>query len=172
MIEKIFVIDNLYDNPYEYHKGLIENKSITTEETIGKISQVLGHPIEIVQSENHHKISRITAHLNCDWIGLIYLSLPFEAFDKFGIKFYSHLETGLDAFPTKDQILEYKIDPKKIPQIFNSDLNLWKQYANIPAKYNRMILFRGDMWHSYCEGNLDINNSILEQKLIIKNARY
>lgn len=172
MKEKIYIIDNFYDNPYEYHKSLIENKSMVTEETIGKISQVLGHSIEIIQSENHQKILGITAHLNCDWIAIIYLSLPFEAIGKFGVKFYSHLETGLETFPTEKQILKYKIDPGKIPQLFKSDLNLWKQYANIPAKYNRMILFKNDMWHSYCEGNPDINNFILEQKLIIKNGRY
>jgi hypothetical protein len=171
MKEKIYIIDNLYDNPYEYHRGLKENKSMITEETIGKISQVLGHPIQVIQSENNQIISGVTAHLNCDWIALIYLSLPFDAFDKFGVKFYSHLETGLETFPTEKDIIKFKIDDKKLLEIFHSNTKLWKQYANVPAKYNRMVLFKGNLWHSYNEGDININNFILEQKLIIQDVR-
>ena len=55
----------------------------------------------------------------------------------------------------------------KLNEIFSSDMSLWKEYGRIPLKYNRMILFRGNRWHSY-ENNL--NTSMLYQKIIIKNA--
>jgi hypothetical protein len=61
----------------------------------------------------------------------------------------------------------YQIDESQLEKVFNSDLSLWKEYANIPVKYNRMVLFRGNRWHSY--ENI-LNNSMLYQKIIIRNV--
>ena len=46
----------------------------------------------------------------------------------------------------------------------------WKEYMNIYVKYNRMILFRADLWHSYGVGfGSDLKNSMKYQKVLIKN---
>lgn len=168
MTEQIIVIDDLYDIAHQYHKGFFENQCVITDETVGKISQIIGNPIEIVSATNEvGSIPGVVAHLGCDWIAVIYLTLPLEAFGEFGLKFYSHLETGLEAFPTQEEMMKYKIDENQLNEVFSSDLNLWKEYARIPLRYNRMILFRGNRWHSY---DSNLNNSMLYQKLIIKNA--
>ena len=45
----------------------------------------------------------------------------------------------------------------------------WKEYMNIYVKYNRMILFRADLWHSYGVGfGNELNNSMKHQKSIDK----
>ena len=168
MTEQIIIIDNLYDIAHQYHKGFFENQCLITDETIGKISQVVGNPIEIISSSNEtENISNVVAHLNCDWIAVIYLTLPLEAFGEFGIHFYSHLATGLETFPTQEEVIQNKIDKNKLSEIFSSDMKLWKEYARIPMKYNRMVLFRGNRWHSY---KSTLNNSMLYQKLIIRNV--
>jgi len=47
----------------------------------------------------------------------------------------------------------------------------WKEYLNIYVKYNRMILFRADLWHSYGVGfGNELNNSMKQQKVLIKNV--
>lgn len=168
MTQQIIVVDDLYDIAHQYHKGFFENQCIITDETIGKISQIIGNPIEIVSATNETgSLPGVVAHLGCDWIALIYLTLPLEAFGEFGVKFYSHLATGLETFPTQEEMNKHQIDEGQLNDVFSSDMNLWKEYARVPLKYNRMILFRGNRWHSY--ENI-LNNSMLYQKLIIRDA--
>jgi hypothetical protein len=168
MREQIIIVDNFYDIAHQYHKSFSENRCVITDETIGKISQIIGNTIDIVSATNEvGSLPGVVAHLGCDWIALIYLTLPLEAFGEFGLKFYSHLETGLETFPTQEELKTYQIDDNQLEQVFNSDLSLWKEYLNIPVKYNRMILFRGNRWHSY---ESKLNNYICYQRIIIRNV--
>ena len=168
MRSEIIIVDNLYDNPFQYYEGFLNNQCIITDETLGKISQIIGNPIKVISATNETEgLPGIVAHLSCDWIAVIYLNLPMEAFGEFGIKFYSHLATGLETIPTQEEIKTYQIDESQLEQVFKSDSSLWKEYANTPVKYNRMVLFRGNRWHSY-ENKL--NNSMLYQKIIIRNV--
>jgi hypothetical protein len=166
MNEKIIVVDDLYDTPYHYHRGFFENECVITDETIGKISQILDRPISITEATNEEGTnSGVVAHLGCDWIAVIYMSLPLEIFGELGIKFYSHKHTGLEAFPTQDEIKSLHIDDNNLESIFDSDLNLWKEYGCIPAKYNRLVMFKGNQWHSY-----GLNNSIKYQKIFVNHV--
>ena len=166
MNSQIIVVDDFYDFPYQYHKSFGEGECLITEETVGKISQILGHSIKIVEASNEMGTSSdVVAHLECDWIAVIYMTLPLEVFGEMGIRFYSHLPTGLETFPTKEEIVKYQIDEKEITKVFASDSKLWKEYSCIPTKYNRMILFKGHRWHSY-----NLNSGIRYQKVIINNG--
>jgi len=166
MNSQIIVVDDLYDIPHQYHKGFDENQCLITDETVGKISQILGNPVKVIQASNEvGTTSGVMAHLECDWIAVIYMTLPLEAFGEMGIRFYSHLPTGLETFPTKEEIIKYQIDENEITEVFASDSKLWKEYSCIPAKYNRMVLFKGHRWHSY-----NLNSGIRYQKVIINNG--
>lgn len=166
MNSQIIVVDDLYDIPHQYHKGFDENQCLITDETFGKISQILGNPVKVIQASNEvGTTSGVVAHLECDWIAVIYMTLPLEAFGEMGIRFYSHLPTGLETFPTKEEIIKYQIEEKEITEVFASDSKLWKEYSCIPAKYNRMVLFKGNRWHSY-----NLNSGIRYQKVIINNG--
>ena len=168
MIEQIIVVDNLYEIAHMFHKGFYEDQCVITDETVEKLSQIIGNPIEIISATNETgSLPGVVAHLSCDWIAVIYLTLPLEAFGEFGLKFYSNLATGLETFPTQDEMKKYQINENELEKIFDSDLSLWKEYANIPVKYNRMVLFRGNRWHSYQN---KLNNSMLYQKIIIRNV--
>lgn len=168
MTEQIIVVDDFYDIAHQHHKGFYENHCVITDETLGKISQIIGNSIEIISATNEiGNIPGVVAHLSCDWIALIYLTLPMESFGEFGLKFYSHLGTGLETFPSHKEMEIYGIDENQLKQVFDSNLSSWKEYANIPIKYNRMILFRGNRWHSY---ESKLNNSTLYQKIIIRNV--
>jgi hypothetical protein len=166
MRQHIVIVDNLYDIPHQYHKGFSENQCVITDETVSKLTEVIGNPIEIISATNEvGGESGVVAHLGSDWIAGIYLSLPMQSFGETGLKFYSHLATGLEAFPTTEEIEKYQLS--NLEETFRSDMSLWKEYVNIIAKYNRMVLFRSSLWHSY-KNNL--NNSMLFQKIIIKNG--
>jgi len=166
MREQIIIVDNLYDIPHQYHKGFFENQCVITDETVSKITEVIGNPIEIISATNEvGGESDIVAHLTSDWIAVIYLTLPMQSFGETGIKFYSHLATGLEVFPTTEEIKRYQLT--HLEETFRSDLSLWKAYGDIPAKYNRMVLFRSNLWHSY---GSNINSFMLFQKIIINNG--
>lgn len=139
MIEQIIVVDDLYDVGHLYHKGFFENQCVITDETGGKISQILGKPIEIVSATNEINGSdEIVSRSDCDWIAVIYLTLPLVSFGEHGLKFFT-------------------------PE--------GNEYGNIPAKYNRMVLFRSNLLHSYGKGYGDnLNNSMLYQKILIKDG--
>jgi len=175
MNQSIVIVDNLYDIPHQYHKGFFENQCVITDETYKKLSNVVGNKIKIIDATNEvlseDKDTSVCAHLLADWIAVIYLSFPLVSFGEFGMKFYSHRDTGIEAFPTKEEKIKYNIKEDDLLNIFSSNLDLWKEYGNIPARYNRMILFRANLWHSYGKGfGQDLNTSMLYQKVILKNG--
>ena len=159
MKSEIFVIDNFYGNPFDYHKSFLNDDVKITEETTGKISSILQSDIKIIEANNNIQKEEdeegITAHLGSDWIAVIYLQLGYPSFGEFGMKFFSHNETGLESY----------VDGKQ----FNiQDKTQWKEYGKIPVRYNRLVLFRSNRWHSYGKGfGNDLNTSMLYQKMII-----
>ena len=47
----------------------------------------------------------------------------------------------------------------------------WNEYTNLFVRYNRMVLFRANLWHSYGTGfGTELNNSMMYQKILIRNA--
>jgi len=139
MSEQIIVVDDFYDLGHPYHKGFLDNQCMITEETGGKISQVLRHPIQIVSATNEvNGTDEIVSFPDYPWIAVIYLTLPMAGWNEHGLKFFT-------------------------PE--------GKEYGNIPAKYNRMVLFRGNLLHSYGKGYGDnLNNSMLYQKIVVKDG--
>ena len=161
MKSEIFVIDNFYDIPFEYHKSFLNNKIEITEETTCKISSIVKSDIKILEATNNVQKEEdeagITAHLGSDWIAIIYLQMGYPSFGEFGMKFFSHIETGLESYVDGQ---EYKFNV--------TDKTQWKEYGKIPARYNRLVLFRSNRWHSYGKGfGNDLNTSMLYQKMII-----
>jgi|DEB0MinimDraft_10_1074344.scaffolds.fasta_scaffold185150_2 predicted metallo-beta-lactamase superfamily hydrolase len=164
MNEEIIIVDDFYDIPHQYHKSFDDEKVLITEETTGKISQVLGKKVNSFIGFNaKEKNTSIVSHLESDWTAIIYLELPHYSFGEFGIKFYSHLNTGLEKFPSGEEMKKFNINEENIHTIFSSEVNLWKEYGNIPAVYNRMVLFKSSRWHS-CSMTTDIRC----QKILIK----
>ena len=139
MSEQIIVVDDFYDTAFHYHKGFLDNECVITEETGGKISQVLRHPIQIISATNEvNGTDKIVSFPNHQWIAVIYLTMPMAGWGEHGLKFFT-------------------------PE--------GKEYGNIPAKYNRMVLFRGNLLHSYGKGCGDtLNNSMLYQKIVVKDG--
>ena len=191
MNQKIFVIDNFIETPLGYYdkinvsgsisKGHEGNPPTQTElekryleqVVFDKIADALRSKIVILQSTNIHlkegTNTPICCHLESDYIGVLYLSLPLSNWGEFGVKFYSHKETGLDSYPTQEQIQKYNITD--MGNTFSQNLENWKEYGSIPVKHNRMVLFRSNLWHSYGNGfGSDLNTSMLYKKIIIKNG--
>ena len=65
MNSQIIVVDDFYDIPFEYHKSFDEGKCLITEETTGKISQILNHPIQLLQHQMKLELFQVYWHI---WI--------------------------------------------------------------------------------------------------------
>ena len=191
MNQKIFVIDNFIKTPLGYYDkidllGSVSRgsdvasptqseleKRYPEEVVFNQISDALRSRVTILESTNNQlkegTNTSICCHLESDYIGVLYLSLPLSNWGEFGVKFYSHKETGLDSYPTQEQIQKYNIT--NIGKTFSQNLENWKEYGSIPVKHNRMVLFRSNLWHSYGNGfGSDLNTSMLYKKIIIKNG--
>ena len=177
MNQKIVVADDFYDIAYQYHKGFIDNECVITEETTDKISQILHSPVKVIEAFNEvtfeNTQNQITANLQADWIAVIYLTLPPECVFKKGLSFYIHKKTNLDAFPN-DYAMElygWKTMEDLQKSFDVSNANDWEEYMNIFVKYNRLVLFNADLWHSYGSGfGEELNTSMIYQKILLKNA--
>ena len=189
MNQKIFVIDNFLKASLGYYDKIdsgpstrgLESADISLdlekrypeEVVFNQISDTLRSRVTILDSTNNQlkegTNTPICCHLESDYIGVLYLSLPLSNWGEFGVKFYSHKETGLDSYPTQEQIQKYNITD--MGNTFSQNLENWKEYGSIPVKHNRMVLFRSNLWHSYGNGfGSDLNTSMLYKKIIIKNG--
>lgn len=70
MTEQIIIVDDLYDIAHQYHKGFFENQCVITDETVGKISQIIGNPIEIISATNETGVFLVLLHI-LNVIGLL-----------------------------------------------------------------------------------------------------
>ena len=186
MNQKIFVIDNFLQTSLGYHEKIVLDEAPTSlleqlqkeyPESIifENIAAILKNQIQVLESKDHVEKERdrspICCHVESDYIGVLYLTLPLIAWGEVGIKFYSHKETGLDAFPNTKEMQKYNINTSNINKIFSRDLENWSEYGSIPIKHNRLVLFRSNLWHSYGDGfGSDLNTSMLYKKIIIKNG--
>ena len=123
MTEKIIVVDDLYDIPHQYHKGFFENQCLIGDELIQKVSEIVGNPIQVVEASNEILVegqnTTVCSHLSADWIAVIYLTLPLTTFGESGIKFYSHLATGLETFPTREDLQRYGISEDQLLEVLS-----------------------------------------------------
>lgn len=178
MNQKFVIVDDFYDVAHQYHKSFFENQCMITEETTQKLSYILGCPIQIVEAfnevEGEGSNNSITANVGCDWIAVIYLTMPSDCVSKKGLSFYTHKKIGLDSFPNEyaRQINGWQ-NMDDIVKSFNvDDRNDWEEYASVFVKYNRCIIFSADLWHSYGNGfGNEINNSMIYQKMLIQHGK-
>lgn len=160
MKQKIIIVDNFYDDPLKSHIHLLEKTQLENiDEVTGKIGQILNKDIQILSYDysylKENDKSPVLCHLNSDWIAIVYLSLPIFSFGELNLKFF------IDQNYNSEEFIEKNRQEKRKEN--------WKEYASIPAKYNRMILFKSSLWHSFGNGFGDeLENCLLLQNFIIK----
>jgi hypothetical protein len=178
MKQKLIISDNFYDNPHQYHRSFFEEKCLITEETVNNISSLLGNQIKIITAFNNILLNQdstnaITANIMSDWIAVIYLTLPPNCVNKFGVNFYIHSKTKLDSYPNEyvRELHGWKSE-KDLELSFNTqNQNDWIKYSSPYVKYNRIIIFSADMWHSYGDGfGTSKEDGLFFQQILLKLA--
>lgn len=177
MNTKIIVADDFYDVAFPYHKSFSENQCLITDETVNKLSHLTQSNLEVVDAFNEvvyeNTKNQITANLQSNWIAVIYLTLPSNCVFKQGMSFYIHKKTRLETFPDDHSLRIHGWQTMEdLEQSFDvCNMEDWKEYMNIFVKYNRLVLFPGNLWHSYGSGfGNDLNTSMIYQKILLKNV--
>jgi hypothetical protein len=202
MKQKIIIVDNFYENPWEFHQAAINAEYETyqnanypgrnttqkffSEEAHKKLCQILGRKIipsndsscgsfrSVLEDEK----GKLTVHSDSfdDWAGVLYLTLPSHCEGKPGTSFYIHKQTGLDHFPTDEEIKMFGwTNVWEIKQGFSTvdtnDPSAWNKYSTIFMRYNRLVLFDTKLWHSTEPGfGNSLNNSRIVQLFFLKNV--
>lgn len=93
-------------------------------------------------------------HIDPDtvWAGVLYLTLPEHC--KGGTEFFRHRKYGTDGAPINAEQLKIYGETSRaalvdrLTEVDGRDRANWDQIMTLPMRYNRLILFRGWMWHT------------------------
>ena len=140
-----------------------------TDEHQAMLQKITNEPVEAAPGLNGYfrftqQNDIWTQHIHFDpkpgqvWAGLVYLSPPdtlaqYEPNLRCGTTFWRHNRTGLDHIPlTYDGLKHHGWHSNEDLKVFldteGMDESLWTETLYIPAKFNRLILFRPWMFHS------------------------
>ena len=108
------------------------------------------HGIPRLASEGDESNSHV--HIdNFHWSGILYLTL--EEHCQGGTHFFRHNKTGWDMAPVWPGMAEkagYSDAKSAMTEILSKDIydpNAWTETQMVPMKFNRLVLFRGYLWH-------------------------
>lgn len=124
----------------DYNESVINTISDILRPHAGEITQVLGCQYQLTTSAMK---SWVHADTYNTWAGVLYLT-P-DAPPDGGTGLYRHRRTGLDMHPHDNPSLADEISDD------GSDYTKWERIETIANKYNRLVLYRGDLYHSSLE---------------------
>lgn len=185
----LIIIDNFYGNPYEVRDHALQQeydvtgnypgrrtKSMINDSTKAGIADILRSHGGEVTGWNEHQYTGAYQYTTASdrswihndgttsWAGIIYLTpdAPLSS----GTATYRHKETGCTHRPDHDMDLCNMIDED------GQDLTKWEVVDRVSNVFNRLILYRGDLFHmSQDYFGKDINDGRLFQTFFI-NTEY
>jgi hypothetical protein len=98
-----------------------------------------------------------------------YLNPPEQSIDEGGTSFWIHNKTKMESCPkTNDEAKIYGYSSEKeawFTTVYGEGLDRtkWTRYLLSPMKYNRIVIFKSDLWHSH---NYNFGNSLENGRLV------
>lgn len=83
------------------------------------------------------------------YAAVLYMNLPEQCMG--GTAFWKHIPTGLDYMPTVEERVATGVDPEEFGKRINADCKvkeLWEPISMAGMKFNRMIMYPTNMFHS------------------------
>ena len=142
-----------------------------------KFESILNRKLTPAQPNGYFRLSlesdsyRQDVHVDSSWeFGAVcYLNLPEQVIDEGGTSFWMHNKTKMERCPQTDQEAKhYGYSSAKEAwwtTVYGEglDRSKWTRYLLSPMKYNRIVIFRTDLWHSH---NYNFGNSIENGRLV------
>lgn len=182
-----FALNSSYPTPgNKTYPGKNSKEKYYTEETHTKLLQLIGR--EVIPAEgsacgffrssfkNDSFEQDIHIDPGWDWGGVLYLNLPNQCITDAGTSFYIHktLKTEKAPLTYEEGYVHGYTNYEEIRQSIicgdGLDHSKWDQYAYVPIKYNRVVLFRPWLWHSHSKNFGDcLQNGRLVQLFFLSN---
>jgi hypothetical protein len=178
-MSKVIVVDNFYDNPLEVRSRALSMKFVTkgtypgkdtdgialTPDITSKVANAVGKTLVPGWGTANFRISldgdKASRHIHfdsMDWIATIYLTLDKDA--KGGTAIWINKETGLNVIHSQD-----KDAMNRTVYTDGQDESKWQLDMVIPMRFNRMVLIRGEYWHSVAPGYQGFGDSVENGRL-------
>jgi len=127
-------------------------------------SQMLREPVRGASGFAHGKFRLSTAgdvrdsdiHIDPGvvWAGVLYMTLPQHCHG--GTEFFRHKDYGTDGAPlTAEDLKAYGPNETsrdalvdRLTGVDGRDRTKWEHIMTVPMRYNRLVLFRGFLWHT------------------------
>lgn len=147
------------------------------EEVHEKIESILKERIEPSQACGAFRLSlekdsyKQDIHIDPDlrWGGVLYLSDPKDSIPEAGTSFWRHKSLGMESAPqTIDEARYYgygQIDECRDSIVYHDglDRSKWDRYFLSEMKFNRLVLFRTNLWHSH---NVNFGDTLENGRLV------
>lgn len=177
MPTSLIIVDDFLDNAlalreaglkltYPSQQGMFPGRNsverINIDGLAGRISQLVGEPVEAMPPPQAHGKFRITqasdigkAKVHVDaahWSAILYLSRPQDC--QGGTEFFRHRPTGSDRAPYNDveaATMGYANAKDMVGNILDSDSlddSKWEMTMRVPMRFNRLVLLRPWLWHT------------------------
>jgi Family of unknown function (DUF6445) len=127
------------------------------------VSSMVGERVQIPLPLQSHGTCRLTLESdNCEpskihidpthWSGVLYLNRPEDC--RGGTEFYRHLPSGMDRVPKDERGLQaagyrsYDELQREVVEKDGLDRSKWELTMTVPMRFNRLILFQPQYWHT------------------------
>lgn len=169
-----------YTYPGRNSEGALYDESLhqEIERIVGRRLKYPGHPGQA----GYFRLSRETdgfeqfIHLDpWDVAGVLYLNPPNQVVPTAGTSFWQHKKLGLDRGPRTPEegaaIGYHSYEAVREHLIYGDGLDAtkWWNYASVPNKFNRLVMFDPMLWHSHSENFGDTNNNARLVQLFFLN---
>lgn len=190
MQKNLIVVDSFYSNPHEVREAALNmeyteagnypgfrTEPLTNDGTKEAIQNILQEPIRNWHDSGRFQIctapqrSWIHADKN-DWAALVFLSedAPLSS----GTSFYKHKSSGSFGSNGLDEnMVDFDGMPLNIPGYHYSDPYEWEFVDRVANRFNRLIIFRGNLWHKSDDYfGEDLNNGRLFQLFFMTGGTH
>ena len=149
------------DKPQPY-PGVTSGQPMLWANSDAMFSQIIGEPLRAKSGFFHghyrkaYEGNRGFGYIHIDpdtvWAGVLYMTLPEHC--QGGTEFFRHKKYGTDGAPINaEQLKIYGEDNAdklvdRLTEVDGLDPDNWDRIMTLPMRFNRLILFRGWMWHT------------------------
>lgn len=160
-----------------YYAGRNSRLMLMNDRMIKVFSRLVGHKLvpSPDSANGHFRVSlagdraRQDIHVDPgrDWGGVLYLNPPEQC--RGGTSFFRHKELGIEAMPLKPEEIrsygyrDYEHMRRSIVETDGQDRGRWDLTMTVPMRFNRLVLFRSNLWHSFAE---NFGDSVENARLI------
>jgi hypothetical protein len=160
-----FALSCTYPEPQEgyTYPGRNSHESYYPQELHQRFEKILNKSLTPANPNGYFRISyekdsyRQDVHVDPVWEygAVCYLNTPEQTVDEGGTSFWMHNKTKMDTYPTLDtEAKVYGYSSAKEAwwtTVYGEglDRSQWTRYLLSPMKYNRLVIFNANLWHSH-----------------------